>query len=229
MSTKMDAASPKTTSEIFCSPDVDMVFLSSDHVTFRLRTIHIISNSSILNDVAVRSSEVIHLPEAADVLEVLFQFIEPPNATRRNRQPSVLNMEINLFFGVAEAAGEYSVYAAMNTCLTHMAMPIVSAYPFQVLNHCAKYGYVDLADEAAEKNLSHSFETAVQKLTASNVLQKWMIYYGKWRKAARESAAIFEETHSLKSPTASDYNRHGSLLVRLYSTVFHIDMLQQQM
>ena len=50
---------------------------------------------------------------------------------------------------------------------------MIHAHPFEILNHCAKHGYLDLADKAAEKSLSHSLQTAVRKLTAPDVLKRW--------------------------------------------------------
>ncbi|KAF9470648.1 hypothetical protein BDN70DRAFT_845781 [Pholiota conissans] len=201
MSEIMDAASPNTTSTIFCALNADAVFLSSDNVTFKVHRIYLIANSSVLATEASQTSEVVHLPEAANVLEVLFQFVEPPSVAQRKRQISVLSMQADLFFEVAEASEKYAVYAAMNLCFTRMSMPaMISAYPFQILNHCAKHGYVDLADEAAEKSLSHSLRTAVRKLTAPDVLHRWILYYDHWREAARNTNANFYKEFSLDNP-----------------------------
>lgn len=64
--------------------------------------------------------EIVSLPETSEVLEVLFQFITPPSEAAGYRQPSVMKMEPNLFFRVAEAAEKYAVFGAMNVCLTWM-------------------------------------------------------------------------------------------------------------
>lgn len=58
--------------------------------------------------------EVVVLSEPAEVLELLFQFTHP------SRQPSVLNLEFDLLFALAEAAEKYEAYGAMNLCNMRM-------------------------------------------------------------------------------------------------------------
>jgi len=58
--------------------------------------------------------EVVVLSEPAEVLELLFQFTHP------SRQPSVLNLEFDVLFALAEAAEKYEVYGAMNICNIRM-------------------------------------------------------------------------------------------------------------
>lgn len=60
------------------------------------------------------------LPESAQVLEFLFQFIHPPFQYEHFHQPSVIKMDVKLLFDVATAAEKYVVYAAMNVCVTRM-------------------------------------------------------------------------------------------------------------
>ena len=64
--------------------------------------------------------ETVSLSETSDVLEVLFQFIHPPSEAAGYRQPSVMRMEPNPFFKVAEAAEKYAVFGAMNLYVTWM-------------------------------------------------------------------------------------------------------------
>ncbi|KAF9486096.1 hypothetical protein BDN70DRAFT_770033, partial [Pholiota conissans] len=93
-------------------------------------------------------SEPIRLPEHSDILEILFQFIEPPSESRNFRRPNVVGLESTVFFGVAEAAEKYIVYGAINVCITSM-WQIIDEYPLEVLNHCTKHGYPELGDLAA--------------------------------------------------------------------------------
>ncbi|KAF9473650.1 hypothetical protein BDN70DRAFT_843315, partial [Pholiota conissans] len=186
----MDAALAQTIYDIFSATGADVTFLSSDCVLFKLHTAHLNSNSYVLSQEAAGNRPV-NLPEAAEVLEVLFQFIEPLPASRRNRQPSVLDIEPGLFFAVSEASEKYRVYAAMNICVTHVAMAnMASECPFQILNHCVKYGYSDTVDGTAEKSLSQLLSAAVHNITSPDVLRRWILYYEKWRQAGRTSIKI---------------------------------------
>jgi hypothetical protein len=68
----------------------------------------------------VISDQPVLLPESAQVLEILFQFIHPPFRSEHFYQPSVIKMDVNVLFDVATAAEKYVVYAAMNVCVTRM-------------------------------------------------------------------------------------------------------------
>ncbi|KAF9472219.1 hypothetical protein BDN70DRAFT_771055, partial [Pholiota conissans] len=98
-------------------------------------------------------SDTVQLEESADVLKILFQFIEPPSQSRHYRQPSMVNMDADLFFRVAEAAEKYVVYSALSVCITRMEQ-CVAKKPLEVLNHTVLHGYVGLADKAAELSVS---------------------------------------------------------------------------
>ena len=65
-------------------------------------------------------TEPVVLQERAAVLEVLFQFVHPSAEATQYRQPSVIEMDANLYFDVAEAAEKYLVGSAMNTCYMRM-------------------------------------------------------------------------------------------------------------
>ncbi|KAF9474357.1 hypothetical protein BDN70DRAFT_866306 [Pholiota conissans] len=169
---------PKT-SELFCAADADVSFLSSDNVLFKLHSVHFQTSSGILMppEDAFFGSEAAPLPERAEVLELLFQFIEPPSESQNYRQPSVLSLEKSVFFELAEAAEKYVVYGAMNTCITHMPQMVYLDH-FGVLNHALKHGYWEIADNAAKRCLEVAtpLEDAVTKLTSPGVLQKWVLY-----------------------------------------------------
>lgn len=60
------------------------------------------------------------LPETSAILEILFQFVEPPSDSRNFRYPSVVDLESTQLFPLAEAAEKYSVFAAMSACATAM-------------------------------------------------------------------------------------------------------------
>jgi len=62
----------------------------------------------------------VKLRESSEILEILFQFIEPCPESSQYRQPSAMDIEAETFFAIAEAAEKYIVFGAMNTCITRM-------------------------------------------------------------------------------------------------------------
>ncbi|KAF9472494.1 hypothetical protein BDN70DRAFT_938141 [Pholiota conissans] len=177
----MDTKEPisfQKTSVLFCEPDADVTFISSDGIHFKIHSEHLTLTSTVglarlPENVSTAGSDPICLSETSDVLEILFQFIEPPPLSRNHRHPSVMDMEPSLFFRIAEAAEKYIVYGAMGVCSMRMHQ-IVSEYPVEVLNHCALHGYPHLADQAAEKAISHPIDAVVPKLTAPGLALKYV-------------------------------------------------------
>ncbi|KAF9472221.1 hypothetical protein BDN70DRAFT_767744, partial [Pholiota conissans] len=133
--------------------DADVVFVSSDNLRLKIHSDHLTTTSSLIlarspHDTLDSRSDMIPLQESGDVLELLFQFIEPPPKSCNYHQPSMADVETTLFFRLAEAAEKYVIYGLMSLCFAHMRH-IVSRYPLEILNHCCLHGYSDLADEAA--------------------------------------------------------------------------------
>ncbi|KAF9471342.1 hypothetical protein BDN70DRAFT_939018 [Pholiota conissans] len=60
-----------------------------------------------------------NLPEHSDILEILFQFSEPPSESRNFRQPNIVELEFTVFFGTAGASEKQ----------------MINEYPLEVLNH----------------------------------------------------------------------------------------------
>ncbi|KAF9472498.1 hypothetical protein BDN70DRAFT_998145 [Pholiota conissans] len=183
----MDPASTEKAqrkSDIFCDQDADVVFVSSDNVLFEINSIHLNLSTSIGlardSNASDDGSDPILLPESFDVLEVIFQFIEPPPLSRNYLQPAIMDMEPTLFFRVAEAAEKYVVYSALGICFARMGI-LVTEYPLDVLNHSFLHGHVDLADRAARESLTQSLNDVAIKLTAPDLLRRFIIYYSKYR------------------------------------------------
>jgi hypothetical protein len=108
---------------IVSDSDADLAFVSADGITFRIYSKYLEATSAGLAPPAstiIDPLEAILLTEPGTVLEVLFQFIHPRSESKQYHQPSVVDMEVPLFFEVAEAAEKYVVYGAMNTCVTYM-------------------------------------------------------------------------------------------------------------
>ena len=93
----------------------DLIIRSSDGVLFHIYRTHLQSTTGGFPPSEIPTlDEIVELPEPASVLEILIQFVHPA------RQPSVVSLELNSFFALAEAAEKYEVYGAMNTCRTRM-------------------------------------------------------------------------------------------------------------
>ena len=102
----------------------DVVFVSSDNVIFRIHRAYL--NTTTTAGFAVppltsSDDSQVRLTEPSEVLEVLFQFIQPCSVeSDQYRQPSVMTMTPENLFAVAEAAEKYIVFGAMNTFITRM-------------------------------------------------------------------------------------------------------------
>ena len=93
----------------------DLIIRSSDGVLFHIYRTHLQSTTGGFPPSEIPTlDEIVELSEPASILEILFQFVHPA------RQPSVVSLELDSFFALAEAAEKYEVYGAMNTCRTRM-------------------------------------------------------------------------------------------------------------
>lgn len=107
---------------VVCDADADVIFISNDGVMFKIYTKYLAAASAgfAIPDFTSVGTQPVLLEEPAHTLEALFQFIHPPSEAQQFRQPSVINMEVNLFFSLAEAAEKYLVHGVMLTCITRM-------------------------------------------------------------------------------------------------------------
>ncbi|KDR71149.1 hypothetical protein GALMADRAFT_35914, partial [Galerina marginata CBS 339.88] len=130
--------------------NADITFKSSDNVLFKVYKTYLnaASDGFAVPELVSTETDVVPLDEPSEVLEVLFQFIHPCLESQKYRQPSVIDMEISLFFLVAEAAEKYVVFGATNTFATRMHQ-LTSQNPIEILNYSSKHGYPSLADEVA--------------------------------------------------------------------------------
>ncbi|KAF9472945.1 hypothetical protein BDN70DRAFT_997913 [Pholiota conissans] len=193
-STPPSSAPKISESSIFNSPTGDVTFISSDLVLFKLHSTHLNVNSmgfANFSENTIVGKELVPLAEHSTILDVLFQFIEPPPESREFRQPLVGSLKPELLFKLAEAAEKYIVYAAMNVCITRMQQ-LVKEYPLEALNHSAMHGYRDLADEAAKNSLLRPLDQVAIKLTGPGVIQRYLIYLSKYQEPAKKAISRFE-------------------------------------
>ncbi|KAF5309112.1 hypothetical protein D9619_012828 [Psilocybe cf. subviscida] len=183
----------KDSSQIFDDPTCDIILESCDGVLFKLHSKYLSATSAGFSapDQTVIDGSPVQLHESSAILEILFQFIEPPSDSRNFRYPSVVALEPTQFFLLAEAAEKYTVFAAMNACTTVMHF-LTEKHPLDILNHSFKHGYKDLVQMAVPPSL-HQPDLALvaQKLTAPGLLVKWLTYYSRWRKVATAGDEMF--------------------------------------
>ncbi|KAF9477401.1 hypothetical protein BDN70DRAFT_861921 [Pholiota conissans] len=185
---------------LVCEDDADLTFLSSDGVEFKIHSasLNIWTSKGFARESSdtLGDPQAIQLEELAEVLEIIFQFIEPPTNARDYKHPSVFDLDPQIFFKVAEAAEKYVIYGATRVCVDRMKL-IVSNYPAEVLNHCTLHGYPELGDQACDTSLSYPITEIIEKLTAPGLLTRYLIYYQKWRDAGQQAAKFissFSET-----------------------------------
>ncbi|KAJ7147209.1 hypothetical protein C8R46DRAFT_965946 [Mycena filopes] len=169
---------PQKVSTRFCSTDSDLTIASSDNVLFKVHHKNISVNSDVLVSTGTRpenrDGEVVPLPETADVLELLFQYMYP------QPQPDLNGLEFAVLAGLAEAAEKYSVYSARGWCSTKMKES-AAQHPLQVLEYAVKYGQPDLATEAAQHSITISVAEALDVLTPSTFV-KWILFQERYNK-----------------------------------------------
>ncbi|KAF9477397.1 hypothetical protein BDN70DRAFT_881227 [Pholiota conissans] len=181
-------------SVLFYEDDADATFVSSDNILFKIHSasLNVCTSRGLAResqDTPIES-DPIQLQEPADVLEILFQFIEPPPASRNYKHPSIFTLSPELFFGVAGAAEKYVVYGATDICSVRMEQ-LLPEYPCEVLNHCILHGHTDLGDRAAVKALkcTPDSDEAARIFTAPGLLHRYRIYYQKCCVAGQRAAA----------------------------------------
>ncbi|KAF9064324.1 hypothetical protein BDP27DRAFT_170050 [Rhodocollybia butyracea] len=103
---------PPKTSSRFNAQDAEITVLSSDNVLFRLHKANarVTSGGLLPSQSSGTEDAFLTLPEPAEILEILFEFLYPDYETDLER------LEFSALLRVAEAAEKYVVFYAMNHC-----------------------------------------------------------------------------------------------------------------
>ncbi|KAJ6477009.1 hypothetical protein C8R45DRAFT_368864 [Mycena sanguinolenta] len=166
------AATPVSrTSERFCAPDADLTVSSCDGVLFKVHRKHLEVHSDVFANAAnatrpENGNEIVHLPESADVLDVLFQYMY------RQPQPDLRLVKFPVFIGLAEAAEKYVVYSALPAIMIQIQQH-VTQHPLEVLNFAAKHDHKRLGNEAARLSVGLPMLDAATIL-APDTLREWV-------------------------------------------------------
>ncbi|KAE9407671.1 hypothetical protein BT96DRAFT_986324 [Gymnopus androsaceus JB14] len=112
MSDSSKAEGPVRVSEIFNSPDADVVVRSADNIDFRLhkKNLECSTGSFPPADTPVDPKETVHLTESGETLEILFHAIYP----RPFPEERMKELEFKSFMLLAEAAEKYAVYSMIS-------------------------------------------------------------------------------------------------------------------
>ncbi|KAG6831548.1 hypothetical protein H0H92_009467 [Tricholoma furcatifolium] len=148
--------SPTVTSTIFCAPDADVVFQSSDNVLFHIHRKNLEAHAAAFPPSEFDTKgEVVSLTEDASTLSTLFQFIYP------RRHPDVELMSFDELYGLAEAAEKYEFYGVMSVCKGRLKQKFVDDHPVAILNYACKHDYPDIMNLAAPALLDERLDQLV--------------------------------------------------------------------
>ncbi|KAF9472795.1 hypothetical protein BDN70DRAFT_886565 [Pholiota conissans] len=217
----MDTTSTSTapaTSALFCSPTADVEFISSSNTLFKLHSTHLTPQTSAglaqLATGCLDISDPVRLTESSEVLEILFQFIEPPSSDPSGIRGAGLLEEVDptLFFSVAEAAEKYGVSSTVSECHARMKTLLLD-YPLEILDHSTLHAHAHLADKAAYQALSTPLSSAALKLTAPGLLARYVVYYSSWLDVTHTITSFFySNTRPPCTRSASLYHALSELL-----------------
>ncbi|KAF9472797.1 hypothetical protein BDN70DRAFT_997986 [Pholiota conissans] len=198
------ARSITTTSSLFRSPTANIEFISSSNTLFKLHSTYLAPQTSAglarLPTGSLDISKPVRLTEGSEVLEILFQFIEPPPSDPNGQRAlaSLEDADPTLFFAVAEAAEKYSVSSAISACHARMEQ-LLADHPLEILNHSTLHNHPTLADKAAYQALSHPLSSTALKLTAPGLLSRYITYSATWLYTTTAILALFT------SPTTAEH------------------------
>ncbi|KAF8984993.1 hypothetical protein BDQ17DRAFT_1260446, partial [Cyathus striatus] len=94
-------------------PDADVTFKSSDGVLFELHRRNLATHAGGFPPNTNVVSDIINIPEHSETLELLLQYIYPPDV------PELAGVPLALFMQLAYAAEKYVVYIAIPWCRMH--------------------------------------------------------------------------------------------------------------
>jgi len=201
----MNNEEQKMISGRFCAADSDVTFESCDNVLFKVHRPNLVTHSEGFappsgTNVSSDSEPAVLLPESADVLELLFQYMYP------QRTPDLEKAEFSVFANLAETAEKYQVFGAMDICNTRMEA-LIPKYPFQVLDYAVRHGYLDLVTKVEDK---YTFPLAAKvfQLLSPTVYIAWSRYYISWLDVCQNAYRV-QYTPISENHKASKYQCKG--------------------
>ncbi|KAG5639900.1 hypothetical protein DXG03_002540 [Asterophora parasitica] len=189
MPSHKDRRPTKTTSELFNAPDADIVFRSSDNVTFRIHARNLEITSGGFPPIADFSpaDEVVDLTEDASTLELMFQFVYP------RPQPLLESLPFNAAARLAEAVEKYQIYPAMQICNVYMSKALPD-HALDVLAYSMRHDYPLLSDRAAPFVTLDKISSGL-KSASPDLLHAWIRYYDTWNAKIRDAIVTAPKGH----------------------------------
>ncbi|KAI0072695.1 hypothetical protein K474DRAFT_343294 [Panus rudis PR-1116 ss-1] len=156
----------------FNATDADVILRASDGMLFRVyrRDLEAFSEGfagpAAAHDACPTNpaDDIVQLTESSAVLEILLQFM------RRQRHPSLKDLDGKTMAGVAEAVEKYQVFSALEACKTQM-QEFVRSNPVDVLVYALRHDYEDLANLSVEYTLGLPLQRVYPRLPESYRLQ----------------------------------------------------------
>ncbi|KAG6915583.1 hypothetical protein DXG01_010851 [Tephrocybe rancida] len=161
-----------------CALKSDIIVHSSDGIRFAAHGQNLYSYSEAFpvsvagpDDTDLPSAS---LPESSEVVSLLLQCMH------LRRQPNVAKLPFVVLDELATAAEKYRVYSIMTVCAMSMASH-VQQYPIDILRYATKYGYNDLANEAALFTVDFNLPTIKENFEKDSVIPyRWLEYREQW-------------------------------------------------
>ncbi|KAF9024039.1 hypothetical protein BDZ89DRAFT_1069422 [Hymenopellis radicata] len=162
----------------FNDETADICFKSSDGVAFLIHRNNLNAHSSIFPPLRLKTVEIVELPEASRVIEILFWWIYPI--------PPYPNL-------MAVTAEKYQFLGLMAVCDLLME-PNAAEHPAAVLKYAALRSDEDLADRVAIYTLSLDTTVAVKEFDG-DLFKRWVLFRECWifwmRNITPESGVTF--------------------------------------
>jgi len=178
-----DQESGVVTSALFNAADADVVFRSSDGTLFRLhaRQLDLASDGFPPSEFS-SAEEVVDLPEDAQLLELMFQFVYP------RLLPSLESFEFSTLASLAIVVEKYQIFTGMKLCHSYMAHALSPDNAIAVLDYSVRYGYPSLANRAAPYvTLQGLSEGSATNAFSPELFRRWVPYYNNWTSTIRST------------------------------------------
>ncbi|KAF9529767.1 hypothetical protein CPB83DRAFT_852147 [Crepidotus variabilis] len=199
----------------FDEESADTLYTSSDGVKFKLRSEHIRVNAprlpipSRLDEKPTGMEVSLALEESSEVLDDLFQFVQPPSETRRRRErPALYNEKYQgpALFQLVEAAEKYAVFGAIDVCLFRLEQLVQQRkHLLEIINLSDKYGYTSILDTAAELALNLPLDTnMLETFETPGLLQRFILYRSQWTSTRDKALEVFANSVCHVAPITSD-------------------------
>ncbi|KAF8989148.1 hypothetical protein BDQ17DRAFT_1314430 [Cyathus striatus] len=131
-------------SQIFNKFDAEVTFKSSDGVLFAIHKRNLAQHTGgFPPEETCAGPEAIELSEESETLELLFQFVYPPD------NPSLNEVPFTTLLKVAHAAEKYMVYIARSACRMFNLKSSDKEDLKSIVKYAAENSYTDIIDAAA--------------------------------------------------------------------------------